>query len=399
MKILKIFGIVVAVHAVAFMFVFAIPGCRSTSRQVSPSLATETTSKPSSESTAPDRSAAPVAPTQTGVSPSVSNADLNPGISSAGSAPAGSGDTGIHFNRSSPTRPGTPVAGALETPPVADVTSVKTYVVAKGDSVSLIAKKNGISAKELVEANNLKKDAILVAGKKLIIPAKAAASAPAPTPASGTSPASPAAPGSSAETLTYEVKSGDTLDRIAKHSGTTVAAIKNLNKLKSDVVHVGQKLTIPVGANSAATLATAHEPDATVNSAPAAQAAAAVPTPAGGTTYVVKPNEGLSVIAKKFGVRLSDIAALNNISDPKKVRAGQTLVIPAPTKGKATPPANTPAPSTTPASTPAPTTSPVSPATPPSDSTPSSPLSAPSTDTVPPINKVEEPNPAAPAKN
>ena len=43
----------------------------------------------------------------------------------------------------------------------------------------------------------------------------------------------------------YEVKSGDTLSLIAEAFGTTVAKIKEMNGLKSDLLRVGQKLMVP----------------------------------------------------------------------------------------------------------------------------------------------------------
>lgn len=43
----------------------------------------------------------------------------------------------------------------------------------------------------------------------------------------------------------YTVKSGDTLSGIALYWGTTVEAIKHLNNLKSDLIRVGQVLTLP----------------------------------------------------------------------------------------------------------------------------------------------------------
>lgn len=45
-------------------------------------------------------------------------------------------------------------------------------------------------------------------------------------------------------TDTYTVKSGDTLSGIASKHGTTVAKIKSLNGLKSDLIQVGQKLKL-----------------------------------------------------------------------------------------------------------------------------------------------------------
>lgn len=42
-----------------------------------------------------------------------------------------------------------------------------------------------------------------------------------------------------------QVKSGDTLERIARRHGTSVEAVRRLNALKSDLIQVGQKLRIP----------------------------------------------------------------------------------------------------------------------------------------------------------
>ena len=44
---------------------------------------------------------------------------------------------------------------------------------------------------------------------------------------------------------TYTVKKGDTLGAIARRNGTSVMALKRANGLKSDLIHINQKLTIP----------------------------------------------------------------------------------------------------------------------------------------------------------
>ena len=44
---------------------------------------------------------------------------------------------------------------------------------------------------------------------------------------------------------TYTVKKGDTLGAIASRNGTSVKALKRANGLKSDLIHINQKLTIP----------------------------------------------------------------------------------------------------------------------------------------------------------
>jgi LysM repeat protein len=48
----------------------------------------------------------------------------------------------------------------------------------------------------------------------------------------------------SAKTITYRVKSGDTLFGIAKLFDTTVAKIKSLNRLRSNRIQPGTRLKI-----------------------------------------------------------------------------------------------------------------------------------------------------------
>ena len=43
----------------------------------------------------------------------------------------------------------------------------------------------------------------------------------------------------------YTVKSGDSLERIAKHSGTSVSAIKKANGMSGELIHPGQTLVVP----------------------------------------------------------------------------------------------------------------------------------------------------------
>ncbi len=55
---------------------------------------------------------------------------------------------------------------------------------------------------------------------------------------------------------------------------------------------------------------------------------AAVKPPVDSVKHTVKAGETLSTIAKKYGVKYSDIAVANNITNPQSIRAGMELVIP-----------------------------------------------------------------------
>ena len=46
------------------------------------------------------------------------------------------------------------------------------------------------------------------------------------------------------KTITYKVRKGDNLQKIAKKYGTSIKNIKKWNNLKKDTIYVGQKLKI-----------------------------------------------------------------------------------------------------------------------------------------------------------
>jgi len=136
------------------------------------------------------------------------------------------------------------------------------YTVVKGDIGESIAKKHGVTMKSLALANPDVNWSRLKISQPLKIPA---ASAPAaPTPIAGHEAVSPTAG------VVYTVKAGDTGTRIATKHGVKWVEIRRANKLKSDSLHPGQKLTIPAHAGAAPT------GDGSAGTTP-------VPVPAGGT--------------------------------------------------------------------------------------------------------------------
>ena len=112
------------------------------------------------------------------------------------------------------------------------------HVVMKGDSFSTIAKKYGVTSRAIQEANPGVEPTRLKIGQKLVIPAKTGSATTATATATPTNGATGAA-------KTYTVKSGDTLNTIAKRNGITVKELQAANNLTTTRITVGQKLRIP----------------------------------------------------------------------------------------------------------------------------------------------------------
>ncbi|MEY4642417.1 MAG: hypothetical protein RLZZ227_2411 [Pseudomonadota bacterium] len=132
-------------------------------------------------------------------------------------------------------------------------TSTTDYVVRRGDSLSRIATKTGVSIAQLRAANGMNGD-LLQVGQKLQIPGDTPASSTANTTAVAASLApatNEAAPKQVAAVteVTHRVRRGETLWRIASRYGTTVNVLRAQNSLTDDVLQVGQLLRIDVSRN------------------------------------------------------------------------------------------------------------------------------------------------------
>jgi membrane-bound lytic murein transglycosylase D len=137
-----------------------------------------------------------------------------------------------------------------------ELAPLRWHTVKKGETLTTIARKLKVSRADLAEANYLRVTSAVRAGQQLIIPREpqlllnARTEAPAPpvemkradvvTAAN----VAPRAEQTDQTKLYYRVKRGDTLFGIARLFNTTVAALKSWNKLTTNAIHPGQRLTI-----------------------------------------------------------------------------------------------------------------------------------------------------------
>jgi LysM repeat protein len=161
----------------------------------------------------------------------LSNLDTNPPVMTDTNPPAM-----VDTNPIAMTAPMTNITPVVVPPPVIETTPGTVYAVAKGDTLSSIAKAHHITLSALQSANTGVDAKHLKVGQKLTIPGATT---------SATTPTTTSAVAADTGADTYVVKSGDTLTTIAKKHGTTVKALEAANNLTTTKIKVGQKLKLP----------------------------------------------------------------------------------------------------------------------------------------------------------
>jgi membrane-bound lytic murein transglycosylase D len=213
-----------------------------------------------------------------------------------------------------------------ETSPSSASGTVKNtyYTVRKGDYLSKIATKYGVTVSQIKSWNKMKSSTVMV-GQRLIVGKTTVKSTTVehktdskvepktnPTIATETKTEKPVII-SEGNKKYYVVKSGDYLGKIATQNGTTVEQIKKWNGLSSNTVNVGQKLIVGVEKETVSTTETK-------SSTSSSQSTATV------STHTVKAGESLYLISKKYGVTVDELKEWNNLTTTE-LKVGQKLTV------------------------------------------------------------------------
>ena len=118
--------------------------------------------------------------------------------------------------------------------------------------------------------------------------------------------------------ITYKVEKGDTLYSISRKYQITVAELRTANNLsENDVIKAGQKLIIPdADIGTAAALSSTKTASASTNTSTTKT-----------VEYVVAKGDTLYGIARKNGMSVADLMAINNLDSSAVIKIGQKLKV------------------------------------------------------------------------
>lgn len=174
---------------------------------------------------------------------------------------------------------------------------VQIYIVRAGDTLSTIAQRFDVDVKKLARNNRLTSSALRV-GQRLEIPDSVVQM----TSQREVEPTTNA-------TRVYQIRSGDSLGGIAKRFGVSTTRLKQINGLRSNTIHAGQTLLIPVSSNTHASRTQTNKKVVSHTSA---------------RTYKVRSGDTLSEIAQKHKISVQTLKKLNGLKS-NAVRVGQVL--------------------------------------------------------------------------
>jgi murein DD-endopeptidase MepM/ murein hydrolase activator NlpD len=201
----------------------------------------------------------------------------------------------------------------------------ETVTVGKGDTLASIARAHGSTVETLAKLNGLKSPYRLTAGQSLKLPAPASDQAAAEPKAQGPSRSKTAAASSDKESGKAEdvtVAKGDTLASISRKSGVSVDDLARLNGLdKPYRLKIGQAIKLRDEAPEAASKASSKTTLAAKAPADEDQGGAT-------STITVRRHDTIQSLAKQARVSVAELAKLNHLKKPYRLKPGQQIKLP-----------------------------------------------------------------------
>lgn len=178
----------------------------------------------------------------------------------------------------------------------------KIHTVKRGETLSAIARRYGVTTGNLTTWNRLK-NTRLQPGDRLSVWLPSAGGAKAASPPKRQTPQTSKEQKPASRPQYHTVKSGETLWSLSRSLGVSVAELKAWNNLKNTALRPGQRLTLRPSK--------AGQPK----------------TGSRSVQYTVVKGDTLSSIARRFGIETRDLARQNNLKVSSTLLAGTTLTI------------------------------------------------------------------------
>lgn len=169
------------------------------------------------------------------------------------------------------------------------------HKVRKGETLTTIARKYKTSVSSIRSVNKISKKG-LYAGQKLNIPITRTQAAVASSHSK-----------SDEKPMVHKVKRGDTLGKISGMYNVSVADLKKINSLKSNMLKIGQTIRL-----------SQKEEESAGKTASTVKGGAAA-------TYTVKKGDSLAKIARQKGVSLQKLVTLNEMEQKDSIYPGQEI--------------------------------------------------------------------------
>ena len=220
-----------------------------------------------------------------------------PGVRSVVRIPSGRGPTTL---------------AAYEQLPAARRITFLEHTVARGQTLSGIAARYGVSTRLVIEANPRVSGRKLKPGQRIIVPTGGAISTSV-----ARRMADPVEPAASSPTGFHRVRRGETLSGLAVEYGVTVRQLRAWNALgEAGMVRAGQRIRVTAPAAPRA------------RSATRVASAGATATMSSERIHQVRRGETLTGLAKRYRVSVQALREANGMSSGDALRAGVTLRIP-----------------------------------------------------------------------
>lgn len=202
----------------------------------------------------------------------------------------------------------------------AKVSKPDTYVVKANDSLTSVADQFGLTLKQLADWNNLSVNSGLFVGQKLQLKDNGNTRA-------ATAVTKAAESKAAVSTKSYTVKRGEYLKLIAERYALSNQELADLTPglTATSSLLVGQKINVPLEEANTIAKAEPQEDKKPIVNYDGVKASTTYKT----ETYKVQRGDTLTSIASQSKLTLNELAQLNNINANSGVRIGQTLKIPA----------------------------------------------------------------------